>query len=130
MLERFKKIAKPAAVVLSLGFAYLIFYRLTGLALFCPIRRFLGLYCPGCGVSRMFFHLSRLEIAEAFSSNCLVFCLLPIALFEAVFHGCRYIRCGNGKFNKAERIGLWAVIALLLIFGAVRNIWPIDILVP
>lgn len=130
MTERVKKIAKPTAIVLAIGFTYFIIHELTGFALFCPFYRIFGLYCPGCGISRMFFHLSRFEFYEAFSSNCVVFCLLPIALFEAIFRAYRYIRYGSGKFNKAEEIGLWVVIAILIIFAVVRNLYPIDILVP
>ena len=130
MADRVKRIAKPTAIVLAIGFTYLLVHELTGFSLFCPFNRFLGVYCPGCGISRMFFHLFRLEFAEAFSSNCLLFCLLPIAIAEVVFHAYRYIRYGNAGLYKAERIGLWIVIALLIIFGVVRNLYPIDILIP
>ena len=130
MSTRLKRIAKPTAIVLAIGFTYLLIHELTGFSLHCPIRRILGVYCPGCGVSRVFFHLARFELFEAFSSNCVVFCLLPIALFEAIFHGYRYVRYGSGRFFKAERIGLWAVVGILIAFGILRNIFPIDILVP
>lgn len=123
-------LAKPAAVIAAIGFAYLLFHELTGLALFCPFNKFLNLYCPGCGVSRMFFHLAHFEFAEAFSSNCVVFCLLPIAVIEAVYHGYRYIRYGDGRFNKAENIGLYIIIVILIVFGVVRNIWHADWLIP
>lgn len=122
MAERFRHIAVPAAVVLAIGLAYLLIHELTGFALFCPIRRFLGISCPGCGVSRMFFHLYRLEIAEAFASNCVVFCLLPIALADGVFHAYRYIRYGNGKFCRAEKVCLWVIVGILVVFGVVRNL--------
>lgn len=130
MRERSLKLAKPVAVIAAIGFAYLLFHELTGLALFCPFRRFLNLYCPGCGVSRMFFHLAHFEFAEAFSSNCVIFCLLPIAAAEAVYHAYRYIRYGSAKLNKAEMIGVYIVIGILIAFGVARNIWHADWLVP
>lgn len=130
MLLRVKKIAKPTAIVLAIGFTYILIHELTGFSLGCPIYKVFGVYCPGCGVGRMTFHLLHFEISEAFSSNCVVFCLLPIALLELVFHGCRYIRYGDGSFYKAERIGLWVVIGILVTFSVVRNLYPIDILIP
>ena len=130
MTSRFKRIAKPTAIVLAIGFTYLLVHELTGLSLFCPLRTFLGIYCPGCGVSRMFFHLFHLNFREAFSANCVVFCLLPIALIDALFHAYRYIRYGNGRFFRIERIALWVIIGVLIAFSIARNIWQIDILVP
>ena len=130
MRERFLRIAKPTAIVLAIGFTYLLIHELTGFSIPCPFRFFLGIYCPGCGVSRMCFHLFRLEFYEAFSSNCVVFCLLPGAAVMCAVHAYRYIRCGDGKLRRFENIILYVVIALLLIFGAARNIWHYDILVP
>ena len=130
MCERARHILLPAAIVGAVGLGYLLFHELTGLALPCPYRLIFHVYCPGCGVSRMFFHLFRGEIAEAFSSNCVVFCLLPVALIEAVIHGLRYIRTGNGSFCRSERIGSYIIIGILVVFGIVRNLFPIDLLIP
>lgn len=130
MRERFLRIVKPTAILLAIGFTYILIHRLTGFALFCPIHEFLGIYCPACGVSRMLLHLARFEIAEAFSSNCVLFCLLPVFLFEAVYHGYRYVRYGSGKLNKAENIGVYVIIGVLLVFAVVRTLYPVDILIP
>lgn len=124
MKQRFYRIAKPTAIVMAIGFSYILLHELTGFSLHCPLRQLTGIYCPGCGMGRMCFHLLRFEFAEAFHDNCVIFCLLPIALVEAVVHGYRYIRYGNGRFNRAENIGVWVVVAILLVFGGVRNIFP------
>lgn len=130
MRERVIKTIKPAAILLAAGFAYYIFHELTGLSLFCPIYRFLGLYCPGCGVSRMCIHLLHGEIKASFSSNCAVFCMLPIGLAIWIAHAYRYIRYGETKYTRFENIVLCTMIGLLVIFGIARNIWKIDILIP
>lgn len=130
MRQRLYRVIKPTAIVLAIGFIYLLIHEWTGFSLFCPIYRFFGVYCPGCGVSRMFFHLFRLEFGAAFSSNCVVFCLLPIGLITAGVHVYRYLRYGSAKLNRAEQIGVWAAIVILLVFAVVRNLYPIDILVP
>jgi hypothetical protein len=124
MKQRFLRIAKPTAVVLAIGFSYILLHRLTGFTLHCPIRRITGLYCPGCGVGRMCFHLLRFDFAGAFRSNCVVLCLLPIGLITAAIHGYRYVRYGSGRLNRAEQIGLWVVVAILVLFGILRNIFP------
>jgi len=115
---------------LAIGFTYLLIHEFTGFSIPCPFWTLLHLYCPGCGVSRMLFHLFHGEFYEAFSSNCVVFCLLPVILADAVFHAYRYIRRGEARLYQAERIALWVCVAVLIVFAVVRNVYPIDILVP
>lgn len=52
-----------------------IFYLIHG----CPIRFFTGIACPGCGMTRALFALSRLDFPLAFEMHPLVF-LLPVAV--------------------------------------------------
>ena len=44
----------------------------------CPIRFFVGISCPGCGMSRALTALLRLDFPLAFEMHPLVF-LLPVA---------------------------------------------------
>lgn len=124
------RLLKPTAGLLAIGFTYLLLRELTGLRLFCPVKRIFGIYCPGCGVSRMFSHLAHFEIAQAFSSNCVLFCLLPIALIAVGYHAYRYVRYGSGRLRRAETVGVYIIIGVLVIFGVIRNLWQIDVLVP
>ena len=130
MKQRFLKLVKPTAIVLAIGFTYVIIHKLTGFAIFCPFHKFTGLYCPGCGVSRMLLHLMKLEIYEAFSSNFALFCMLPIFAAAAIWHSYKYIRYGSARLNKAETVICWVMAGILIVFAIVRNIYPIDILVP
>ncbi len=130
MRNRVLKIVKPTAIVLAIGFTYLLLHELTGLSIPCPFHLVTGLYCPGCGISRMCLHLFRWELAEAFSANCLIFCLLPIGAVMLAVHLYRYIRYGDAKLRRFENIILCVMIGLLLVFGVVRNIWQIDLLIP
>ncbi len=130
MSDRIKQIVKPTAIVLAIGFTYLLIHEWTGFSIPCPFWTIFHLYCPGCGVSRMCIHLFHGEIYEAFSSNCVIFCLLPITLADAMFHAYRYIRYGYGRFNRVERVAVWVIIGILVMFGIVRNAYPIDVLVP
>ena len=115
---------------MAAGFLYILIRQTTGLYLFCPLHRFTGIYCPGCGVTRMFLHMLKWEFKEAFSSNCLLFCLLPFFTVGYIRHTYRYIRFGKKGLSKTENIFCWIVVILLLIFGFVRNLFPLDILVP
>ncbi len=62
-------------IPLAIGAAGLcLFYLLVG----CPTRVFLGVTCPGCGMSRALEAMLRLDFALAASCHPLVF-FLPIA---------------------------------------------------
>jgi hypothetical protein len=89
----------------------------------CLFRAFTGLYCPGCGMTRMLHALVHGDIAGAASMNVLALLGLPVfAAFVAeqlwatrLLHGRRRAVLFDGR--------LWIGAALL--FGVLRNLpWP------
>jgi hypothetical protein len=96
----------------------------------CLFRAFTGLYCPGCGVTRMLHALVHGDVAGAASMNILALVGLPVfALFIAeqlwatrLLHG----RLRAVLFDAR----LWIGAALL--FGVLRNLpWaPFTALAP
>ena len=121
---------KPMAILLAIGFIYSLFYFIAGFGIPCPFKSLTGLYCPGCGISRMFMYMLKLDFQAAFSSNCVVFCVLPFFLAGVVRHWYRYIRYGDKELSRTENVLIILLVAVLLIFAVVRNIFPVDILVP
>ena len=67
-----------------LVFCLLVLYLVTGnyfdIYIPCPIKELTGLYCPGCGITRMFKSLLELDFYAAFRYNPLLFIMLPFAL--------------------------------------------------
>ena len=53
---------------------YIAFMTITGIG--CPIRWFTGISCPGCGMSRAFISLLRLDFAAAFRYHPMIYPLL------------------------------------------------------
>lgn len=121
---------KPIAILLAIGFIYVIFYLVTGFGIPCPFKAVTGLYCPGCGISRMFMNMLKLDFYAAFSSNCVVFCALPFFVAGVVRHCYRYVRYGTRELSKTENVLIILLVVILLVFAVVRNIFPTDILVP
>ena len=96
--------------------------RTHGLGVLCPSRRFLGIYCPGCGTTRATYDLLHGELARAFRSNPL-FVVLGVPLAAG------FIGSLGWTVLRAERLALrvpqWlalAAVALLLVYGIARNI--------
>ena len=117
------------AIIAILGF--LLYYLLnlyTGFAIFCPFHKFTGLYCPGCGVTRLLFSLIKLDFYQAFRYNPLVFILLILGIIYWL------IKIICQKFKNINLIipnKIWYVLLIIVIlFGIMRNIPFFDYLGP
>ncbi|MFF9910997.1 DUF2752 domain-containing protein [Streptomyces sp. NPDC013457] len=87
----------------------------------CPLLRFTGLYCPGCGGLRSAHAFVHGDLAAAFGANALA--VVGYGLF-AVVMALWLIRAVRGV---PMRIGVtpawgWAIGALLALFTLVRNL--------
>ena len=118
-----KKTIKENCIILFIGVIYFIWYRLMGFGIPCVFHKITGLYCPGCGVTRMFSALSKLEIAEAFRSNSLVLILLPYGIFAYV-RRYLYVMIKGEEYNykNYHRYVRTVIVVLVVAFGIVRNI--------
>ena len=130
MKRRALTVIKPIAILIAVGLIYLIIYCSTGFSIPCLIYSVFHVYCGSCGVTRMLVYLSKFQFYEAFSSNCLLMCMLPLLVFFYVRHSYIYIRYGKHGLERWEKIVLWVAVVSILIFAVIRNLYPIDILIP
>lgn len=103
-----------------LGLSYFLYIKITGNSIPCFYYTNFGIQCPGCGLTRMFLSLSRLDFVSAFKYNPFMFCVL--SLWTAV-GTCAFI--GKPKFA----VKPWVLYSLLgatalgyVVFGVLRNI--------
>lgn len=127
MKKRALEVARTVSIVLALGVAYYIFYRLTGIGIKCPTNLVLGILCPTCGISRMLLALSQLDIASAVYYNAAVLALLPVWTVTLVSYTVEYIRSGSRIPKKWHRAVFAISVALLVAYGVARNIWHIGL---
>ena len=121
---RARRVVVKYSIILGVGLAYLIFFLCVGFGIPCVFREITGLKCPGCGISKMFVSLARLDFAAAFRHNPVIFTTGPFLLAYLATAEIKYIRCGERNMDKWE-IFLWVELALLLAYGVLRNIFPI-----
>ena len=121
MVKRRNKVITVALILVGIGAAYAVFYRLTGFGIPCVFHLITGLECPGCGSTRMLVSMTKLEFAEAFHYNPAIFCMLPLMTAVAARYIYLYIKYGRIRDKWADR-AVWAMIAVLLVFGVLRNI--------
>lgn len=125
---------KKRLFVLFLLMLLLIIYLLVGeyfhIYLFCPIKKVLGLYCPGCGVTRMCLSILKGQFYQAFRYNPLVFVSLPFFCFYYL----EYLYClSKGKKTRFALLepGIWYVlIFVFFVYGILRNLPFFDFLKP
>ena len=88
----------------------------------CVFNQITGLKCPGCGVSRMCLALLQLDFSRAFSWNPAVMICLPMLVYFVGYLSYRYVRFGDLQLKKWQQYICWIMIAILLIFGILRNL--------
>ena len=121
-MERKRHLLAVGGALLALGLGYAVWVRLTGLAVPCPFHAVTGLLCPGCGVTRMCLALLRWDWAAAWDANPVLLLTLPGLAALGVRMAARYVREGGAAGPKWENAVLWAMTALLIVWGAARNL--------
>jgi hypothetical protein len=86
----------------------------TAIGIPCVFHELTGLYCPGCGITRAALSLLRLDVAQAFKYNPLVFVLLPLYAIYLVTKQKQLRLTSNGIMA--------GMLILTLAFGLLRNI--------
>lgn len=93
----------------------------------CIFHKLTGLYCPGCGITRMIISIINLNFKKAFEYNQLAFILSPFIMIYAVIYYYNWIQNKQYKIN--EKIW-YALIIISIIFMILRNIPQFDFLAP
>lgn len=122
MKNRAIKVIKTLLMILAVGIAYGLFVMYTGFGIPCPVNMITGYQCPGCGVSRMCMALLKLDVNSAYHYNKVLFLLLPILLAVFSYQTYRYIRYDDVKLTKVQSAILYIALALLVIWGIMRNL--------
>ena len=113
-----------------LFFLFIIYYLLNkkiGIGIPCVFHELTGLYCPGCGITRLLFSLLELNFYQAFRSNPLVFILLMLSILYLI------LKLILKRFNINLTIPNYIYYFLLIIvilFGILRNIPGFEFLTP
>lgn len=104
---------------------------LCGFTLFgigCPVNLLFGLYCPGCGITRMIISIINLDFYQAFRYNSLAFIYLcGYLLYMFVYWIVKH------KYDKKIKCPNWVLYILIIfaiIYGILRNTSMFDWLAP
>lgn len=89
---------------------------------FCPIHRYTGLLCPGCGATHALAALLHGRLLEALHRNPLVLALLPLAVLYAALAYSRALTGRSPTWPTLPRPALIALYCLTAGFTIARNL--------
>ena len=113
--------------LLILLIAYLYLGNKFHIYLDCPIKKITGLYCPGCGITRMLLSILQFDFYQAFRYNPLLFICLPFFIFFVIES---ILTKKEPVYNKIPT-KVWVIIIIIfIIYGIIRNIPFFDFLAP
>ena len=122
-----KKKITITIIFLILLISYLYLVNKLNIYINCPIKEITGLYCPGCGITRMLQAILQLNFYQAFRYNPLLFISLPFFIFFTI-EG--IITKKDPLYNKIPNKILITIIIIFIIYGILRNLPLFDFLAP
>lgn len=130
MKQRAWWLTRRVALFAALGLLYAMVFVIRGFAIPCPFHWLTGLYCPGCGATRMFAALLRLDFAAAWHNNVVLLPFLPVLAAIGVIRALGYVRTGVWTTPRWQSVLFWVMGAILVVFGVLRNIPALSFLQP
>lgn len=97
----------------------------------CIFYSITGLYCPGCGITRMIFSLIKFDFYQAFRYNPLMFVFSPFILIVFIDFIIKWLIGRNDHLYLKISNKMWIILLVItLLFGVIRNIPFFDYLIP
>lgn len=94
----------------------------------CIFKELFNIYCAGCGSTRMFKSIIKLDFYQAFRYNPLVFILIVLSLIYFIYNMILYIT--NKPIKIISYKILFIIAIILLIYMFFRNIPGFEYLNP
>lgn len=124
---KIKKSIKFIGISLPILLLFLYLNKKYSFGIPCPIHKLFKIYCPGCGITRMFISLINLKFYKAFRYNPFVFTLLPFFFIYGIKYYYYWIQDKKYIINKK----IWNTLLILsIIFMILRNIPYFSYLTP
>ena len=112
---------KNITIIIIVIFLFIFPFLLSLLNYECPYKKFFNIYCPGCGTTRMFESLFKLQFYQAFRFNPLMFILFVIVMpIYLILNVISYKK--NKKFLKITTKQIVIFFIILIIYFIVRNV--------
>lgn len=116
--QMYNKINNKDCKVMITVFLIIITLYFVGYPIPCLFHKITGLYCPGCGTTRMIICILKFDFYNAFRNNQVCFIYLVISLIYLILRALFNIKLSKKSINYICVIA----IIILIIFGILRNL--------
>lgn len=89
----------------------------------CMFHTITGLYCPGCGVSRMIISIFKFDFYQAFRYNPLLFIMLPFFIILIVNYVYSIMLKKVPLYKKINNKVWILFVIILVLYAIIRNIY-------
>ncbi len=127
---RLRRLGLWLGALAVVGLGYTLWVSLTGLAIPCPFHRTTGLWCPGCGATRMCLSLLHWDLPGAWRANPGLFLLLPPVAVLLGQLTLEWVRLGRAMPSPRQNALIWAMVAAAVVYGVARNLPALAFLAP
>ena len=110
-------------VVIIFAFIYLLVSIIYTPFIPCIFHEVTGLFCPGCGISRMILSLFKLDFYQAFRYNVLLFILFPFIVLLIIDALYCIIKNKKPIYKKINNKFWIALIIILILYTVIRNFY-------
>ena len=122
MIKRVKKVISTLIFSVLILIGYYFLNKNYHFAIPCIFHKVTGLYCPGCGTTRLLFSLLNGDIKGAYNYNRLVFVMLPFFVFYAIYRIYLYIVDREDKIIcRVPNYLIYVLLFIVILFGILRN---------
>ena len=117
-------------ITIVLFLLFLLYYFLNqrySFSIPCLFHEITGLYCPGCGITRLLFSLLQLDFLNAFKSNPLIFVLIVLYIGYLLLK--IVLKITKNKEITIPNYVYYILLVIVILFGVVRNIPGFEFLI-
>ena len=105
-------------------FIYLVVSSFLELYIPCVFNEITGLYCPGCGLTRMLKSMLKLDFYQAFRYNPLMFIFFPFIIYMIIDYIYCFYKKKKSKFKTLPQ-WFWNILFIItILYWILRNIIP------
>ena len=129
--ERKKKVIIYTVLLIIGAIISYFVYRKLGIGIPCPSYTLFHMYCPGCGLTRMFISLFELNFYQAFRYNALWCVMLPFVIVLLIDGVVAYLHKRETKiYKRIPMFVWWVILGVVITFGIARNFGPFTYFAP
>ena len=86
----------------------------------CLTKRYIGMDCPGCGMTRAFIQIGHGRFAQAAQLNAASFIVYAFFVIQIPWHAMQLLRIRNGD-GPLDR--WWTIVPALIVIAALVGCW-------